>query len=303
MIWEKKGLIHAPGKELWWEQRYAGIPTVDIIDEDRLRIFYFSTTENFDGRTGYIDVSADDPTKVLDYGQEPVLDIGQPGAFDDCGVIPSCIIPVGDKKYMYYVGVQRSEKAPYLYFAGLAISEDGLNYKKLGNKAVLDRTEEDVFLRSATTVIEENGIYRMWYVASLKWFDMNGKMQPSYVIRYAESKDAIVWQERPGICIDFKNEFEYGFGRPWVIKEDGIYKMWYSIRSLNEPYKIGYAESKDGFEWNRIDEEQGLERSPSGWDSEMICYPCVVDVKGRRLMFYNGNQHGRDGFGYAELKR
>ena len=32
----------------------------------------------------------------------------------------------------------------------------------------------------------------------------------------------------------------------------------------------------------------------------MICYPQVVRVDDRLLMFYNGNQHGASGFGYAE---
>lgn len=302
MIWEKRGRIHAPSGKLWWEQRYTGIPTIDAVSEERLRIFYFSCVENGDGRTGYVDVSTSDPSEILAYGQEPVLDIGEPGTFDDCGVIPSCIVPVGDKKYMYYVGVQRLEKAPYLYMAGLAISEDGLHYKKLKKTPILERTDDELFLRSATTIIEDNGVLRMWYVASLGWWDMNGKMQPTYVVRHAESKDGINWTATGHTCIDFKDEHEYGFGRPWVIKENDMYRMWYSIRSRKEPYRIGYAESKDGFDWNRIDNEQGLERSPSGWDSEMICYPCVADVGGRRVMFYNGNQHGRDGFGYAQLK-
>jgi hypothetical protein len=35
----------------------------------------------------------------------------------------------------------------------------------------------------------------------------------------------------------------------------------------------------------------------------MICYPAVVDVNGRRLMFYNGNRHGATGFGVAVLEQ
>ena len=65
---------------------------------------------------------------------------------------------------------------------------------------------------------------------------------------------------------------------------------------------IGYAESDDGLHWVRKDAEVGTGKSDTGWDSEMICYPCVVDVKGRRYMFYNGNRHGSTGFGYAVLE-
>jgi hypothetical protein len=34
----------------------------------------------------------------------------------------------------------------------------------------------------------------------------------------------------------------------------------------------------------------------------MICFPCIVDAGGRRLMFYNGNGHGSTGFGVAVLE-
>lgn len=87
-----------------------------------------------------------------------------------------------------------------------------------------------------------------------------------------------------------------------MIKENNIYKMWYSIRSISAPYKIGFAESEDGLNWKRKDSEVGIEKSESGWDSEMICYPNVISIKGKWHMFYNGNRHGESGFGYAVLE-
>ena len=45
-----------------------------------------------------------------------------------------------------------------------------------------------------------------------------------------------------------------------------------------------------------------LDVSPSGWDSEMVCYPHVFDHKGKRYMLYNGNGYGRTGFGLAVLE-
>jgi hypothetical protein len=79
--------------------------------------------------------------------------------------------------------------------------------------------------------------------------------------------------------------------------------MWYSIRSTTHPYRLGYAESTDGLHWIRKDDEVGIHTSSSGWDSEMICFPCVIDVAGQRYLFYNGNQHGKTGFGYAILEQ
>jgi len=54
--------------------------------------------------------------------------------------------------------------------------------------------------------------------------------------------------------------------------------------------------------WTRKDREVGIQPSDSGWDSEMLCYPCVVDAHGARYMFYNGNLRGSTGFGYAVLE-
>jgi hypothetical protein len=143
----------------------------------------------------------------------------------------------------------------------------------------------------------------MWYVSGVRWTIVNGHPYPSNVIRSAHSTDGFSWESSDHICINFKDEDEFGLSRPWVVKDVDNYRMWYSIRCRSRPYRIGYAESEDGLNWRRMDDAVGIDRSDTGWDSEMVCYPCVVDVKGQRLMFYNGNRHGQSGFGYAVLEQ
>jgi hypothetical protein len=75
--------------------------------------------------------------------------------------------------------------------------------------------------------------------------------------------------------------------------------MWYSRRG--QAYRIGYAESDDGVRWQRRDGEAGIDVSDSGWDAEMIAYPCVFRHEGRLFMLYNGNGYGRTGVGLAVL--
>ena len=75
--------------------------------------------------------------------------------------------------------------------------------------------------------------------------------------------------------------------------------MWFCSRG--EAYRIRYAESTDGLTWSRRDERAGIDVSASGWDAEMIEYPCVFDHSGRRYMLYAGNGFGRTGFGLAVL--
>jgi hypothetical protein len=75
--------------------------------------------------------------------------------------------------------------------------------------------------------------------------------------------------------------------------------MWYASRGT--AYRIGYAESSDGRHWERRDGEAGIDVSDSGWDSEMLAYPCVFDHRGQRYMLYNGNGFGQTGIGLAIL--
>ena len=79
--------------------------------------------------------------------------------------------------------------------------------------------------------------------------------------------------------------------------------MWFSYRSgSGKKYRIGYATSKLGEEWELRLEEVGIDVSADGWDSEMIEYPFVFDHGGIRYMLYNGNGNGRTGFGIARLE-
>jgi hypothetical protein len=120
-------------------------------------------------------------------------------------------------------------------------------------------------------------------------------------LKYAESFDGIQWFPTGEISLEFKCDNEYAISKPSVLKEDGIYKMWYSYRG--DRYRIGYAESEDGIHFNRMDETVGIDVSEFGWDSEMICYPHVFEHNGEKYMLYNGNGYGKSGIGLAILSK
>ena len=48
MNWEKLGLIFKNDTSLAWSKKYAGLPTVELINEDIFRIYYYSMTENYE---------------------------------------------------------------------------------------------------------------------------------------------------------------------------------------------------------------------------------------------------------------
>ena len=302
MRWEKRGRVYAPAGDQPWARSHAYLPTVHV-REDRLRVYFAALDAERFGRIGYVDLDPADPTRVLSEPAVPVLDLGEPGTFDDSGVSPSCVLDVSGELRLFYVGWQRAVRVPYMLFAGVATSHDGgESFARWAPVPVLDRTPAEPFIRSATTIVaDDGGGMRMWYVSAREWVEVDGAPTPTYIVRTATSRDGFSWDADEGVCIEFADAGEYGFGRPWVLHEGGRYRMWYSIRSRSHPYRIGYAESGDGLSWTRMDNHVGIAASATGWDSEMICFPCVVDSGGRRYMFYNGNRHGATGFGYAEL--
>jgi hypothetical protein len=302
LIWRKLGQVYCPSGDRPWAQTYAHLPTPVAWDERTIRVYFAGLDAERYGRVGYVDVQANDPTRIVRVSPEPVLDLGEPGAFDDCGVNPSCLVRAGDRWRMYYIGWHRGTRAPYQLFAGLAESVDGERFERRSRVPVLDRTDEEPFLRSATTVLRHEGGFRAWYVSATDWTTANGQPYPRYVVRLAESADGLNWSSSGPFCIGLEGD-EFGIGRPWVVHDPDRFRMWYSIRSHSRPYQIGYAESADGVRWTRLDERVGIAASDSGWDSEMICYAAVIDVNGRRLMFHNGNRHGATGFGVAVLEQ
>ena len=144
----------------------------------------------------------------------------------------------------------------------------------------------------------------MWYVSCDRWEPEGQGYKHYYNIKHRTSHDGVYWGPKASVCIDYANEYEYAISRPSVLREkNGLYRMWYSFRAQKnvETYRIGYAESYDGLVWVRLDDQVGIDVSDAGWDSEMICYPCVFEHKGRKYMLYNGNGYGRTGFGLAVL--
>ena len=235
------------------------------------------------------------------------MQFGSIGTFDDNGITPFSVIRNNNEVWMYYVGWNLEVKVMFQNAIGLAISTDeGKTFTKKFEGPIFNRDKYDIFFPTGPLVIKDNDVFKMWYTSFEKWKKLDHeKLKHFYNIKYRESKDGINWIEKPIVSIDFKNEYEYAFVPRGLIKNSTKYAMWYSYRAQKniDTYRIGYAESKDGINWTRKDEEAGIDISESGWDSEMICYPHVFDHKGKRYMLYNGNGYGKTGFGLAVLER
>lgn len=303
MLWKKLGLVYAPKGDLSWSRSSAMVPTPIQIEDDRLRVYCSVCDNQGRARPTYVDVSIEDPCKILSESQMPLLDLGASGSFDDNGVLCTSVLKSSEPNvfYMYYVGFELYRKVRYKLFTGLAISQDrGNTFKKYSDIPILDRGRTEYCFRCGPFVIYEGNRYRMWYVAGSHWEGIAGKDMPVYDIRYIESGDGIHWPQEGRIVLAITGPDEHGFGRPWVVRENEKYHLYYSIRRKSlQTYSLGYAVSEEGISWTRNDSNMNLKFSTEGFDSHMICYSAIIRAGGKTYCFYNGNDFGKDGFAVA----
>lgn len=303
MKWKKHGLIFRVEGQSPWRHHSALQPTPLLLNEGTIRVFAGFRDEKGASRIGFVDLDATNPGKVLTVSQQPLLDIGAPGMFDEDGVVPCAIVRRDDKLLLYYAGYQLGRNIKFSVFGGLAISKDGgETFSRYQRVPITDRTEREPYFRVIHSLLRENGVWKVWYGAGDRFSFHDKKQFPHYDIRYTESLDGISIGETFTIAVPASGN-EYRVGRPFVVSTGGLYQMFFCAGTEETGYRLAYAESTDGQAWIRDDEKLGITVSESGWDSTMQAYPSVIRVVDRTYLFYNGNDYGRDGFGLAELEQ
>lgn len=299
MRWRKLGHVYTPDGARPWMRSHAANPIAEHLEGDRFRIYFSSRDERNRSSIGFIEIDLKDPTKVLREAEEPVLEPGELAMFDDCGVSIGCIVPVGARRYLYYMGWHLTVVVPWQNALGLAISEGpDRPFRRVSRFPIVGLDETDPYTISYPWVRAEGATFRMWYGSNIQWGARKEDMR--HLIKYAESPDGIRWVRQNLVAIDFEDPGEYAICKPCVVKDRDRYRMWFCSRG--PAYRIRYAESRDGIVWVRGPDPAAVDVSADGWDAEMIEYPCVFDHDGVRYMLYAGNGFGRTGFGLAVLE-
>lgn len=302
-MWQKLRHIFAPDNNYDWMVSHAANPFAEHVDGSLYRVYFTCRNKDSQSHIGSVLIDMDNDFKVLDIPCEPVLGPGEDGIFDDSGVAMGFLANVQNRKFLYYLGWNLKVTVPWLNTIGLAIWNDKTSrFEKHSRAPMMDRSHEDPFSISYPSVLFDEGKYRMWYGSNLRWGKTQYEM--AHVVKYAESADGIRWDRKDVIHVGLEHPNEYALSKPFVLKDGGAYKMWYSYRANGDidAYRIGYATSADGHTWTRKDANAGIDVSASDWDSEMICYPFVFRYKDEMYMLYNGNGYGRTGFGIAKWK-
>jgi predicted GH43/DUF377 family glycosyl hydrolase len=306
-MWKNLGRVFEVKGQTEWMHSHAMVPTPFLM-KDRIRIFFSCRNTTGKSHIGSVDLDRVNPTRVLGFSDSPILAPGSMGTFDDSGVTAETVVVRGDDVRLYYIGWNQMLTTPYRNSIGLAISRDGgEHFERYGLGPIVERNLWEPYFCTSPWVIHAEDGWHMWYAAITEWVEIEGKKECLYHIKYAHSDDGVQWQ-RPDIhCIVPKDRYEANV-RPSVVRDGTRWRMWYCYRGSfdfrdgSDSYRLGYAESNDGKEWTRMDEQAEHFPPRSDWDSCMQAYPAVLEVDGRLLMFYNGNSFGAEGFGLAERR-
>lgn len=302
MKWEKLGRVYCP--EATEEFQYAMFPVASVEDEEKglVRIYYTQRKSDNYGFPTYMDcIFENDKFTIIKNDHEELLERNDLGTFDDSGVNIGCMLKMETGRRFYYLAWSLRKLVPFSNAVGVCetIGADTIHMKRPFIGPALDRTQKCPYFATTPYVIFDEGIYKMWFAAGEPWIvKEDGSLEVACRIEYAESPDGYYWNPT-GIVSVGHLPTDHITTTPFVLKENGVYKMWYGYRGPK--YRIGYAESTDGKHFERMDDKVGITVSPEGWDSEMVCYPNVFDFKGQRYLLYCGNEYGKAGFGLAKL--
>lgn len=297
--WKKLGLVFCANQQADWMMTHSSNPVAENLGEGRFKIYFSTRDKQQRSSIASVIVDINHPSEILELAKEPILSPGAVGLYDDSGVSMGCLVQNEERRFLYYIGWNLGVTVLWRNSVGLAVSDNKhKRFEKYSLAPVMDRNAVDPYSLAYPWVLKKGDHWQMWYGSNLK--GSPGPEEFEYVIKYAESDDGVNWRRDGHVALGFKNRDEYALARPCVIFSDGIYKMWYTYRG--KLYRIGYAESRDGKNWQRLDNELGLDVSASGWDSEMVCYPCVFQYEEKYYLLYNGNGYGKSGFGLAVLE-
>jgi parallel beta-helix repeat protein len=240
---------------------------------------YAFTISNTETQADTFNLSTDNQiifngTNWTKYGM--VLDIG--GVYDSVFAVGPSVIKDNGTYKMWYDGIDGSY-GRILY----ATSIDGLTWIKQGLALDFGGVYESASVYDPC-VLKIDGEYKMWY---------GGDDGVNIRILFANSTDGIAWQKQ-GLVLDIGGSGEDSVvGGPCVIRDGGLYKMWYTARGTN--LQIFYATSPDGLSWTKY----GLVLPYGGTYEGSFVFGATVVKDDMYRMWYTGDTGGRKRILYA----
>ena len=291
-----------------WDEKAIERPMV-IKDGVTYKMWYYGKNTSDQWRLGY--ATSSDGTTWSKYGSNPVLTPGGAGAWDSNHVGAAWVIQESSSSYkMWYTGTDQTNDDEDAQI-GYATSSDGITWNKYGSNPVLTyggTNDWDGDGIGWPTVIKDGSTYKMWY-------DGFNDTQGTIGIGHATSTDGIFWTKHSdGSGSDpYANSdpvIEKGPTGQWtdegpftasVIKEDSLYRMWFSgeqSTGSDSIERIGYAYSMDGINWRTYQGNPIIFEGGTGdFDETGVLDAMVLKDGDTYKMWYVGDDGSTRGLG------
>lgn len=303
MIATKQGRIFTPNHNEW-----AQCPVVDDMG-DKWRVYFSNRNKDGCSYITFIDVAPDEPGRILYNHKAPIASLGRAGAFDEHGMMPSSIVTVGSEKYLYYTGWKRLDVDGKRYENSVGVLRVRGNwFRRMLTEPVLARQDNEHFAAHMSSWIDRYGVHIGLYSSCIDWLDG----EPTYDCKMAVSEDGLNWKNEKGSAVVLDGN-EGGicsvryFKDPACVSGNVIFcvRDKTDYRGGKGSYRIEHGIENFNGTIHRCGTMRGLYTgSPGEWDSEMMCYPYlfVSPNTGIKYLFYNGNNFGQSGIGYATIQ-
>ena len=283
-----------------WQKGGIITPTPFVMKKC-IRVFSGFRDNKGISRIGYIDLDKTDPTKIKFITPRPILDIGEPGNFDDNGMILGDIIYHKKYYYMFYVGFQIPKKNKFLAFTGIAKSKGGSKFVRLKKTPILDRNNDGSKIRAIHSVIKKKNKFQFFLGEGDKIIKINNKLYPSYDTKMFEYDNFYFPPDIKSKKIIYRKNNEYRLGRPSIFKYKNTTNLLFTYDTYQKKYHYGFAKEKNG-KFERCDKHFIVSRTGKKGDDKMICYPrFFIGKNNKKFIVYSGNDMGKTGLFLSEV--
>lgn len=282
---------------------HCTVPTPLVLD-DRIRVFVGARDAKGRSRVYAVDLDPTDLGRVIAVAG-PVLELGEPGHFDEDGTMPSSVLVLPDGRLrLYYIGWNRATgSVSYRVSIGSATSDDGCHFRREFDGPLLDRARDEPILATTPYVEAVASGYLMTYSSGTRWIEVDGRPEPCYQVALAKSDDGIDWRRLGSANLPLASE---AVTRPTVVKVGSRRILACSHRGsvgyrddARQAYKLALLEAT-GAGWTVMVEDY---RPPGDetWCHIMRCYGHVVEFGDSHTLLYNGDGFGMTGVLAAPL--
>ncbi|UCH90156.1 MAG: hypothetical protein JSV49_05840 [Thermoplasmata archaeon] len=271
-----------------WDASHIYSPSV-IFNGSMYKMWYMGS-DGVNARIGY--ATSTNGTYWTKHTANPVLDLGNPGSWDDTHVMGPYVLYIGNTYYMFYSGNDNSNTR-----TGLATSKDGINWTKCRANPLLEPGAGgswDSLHAMEVAVLYDGSNFKMWYTGHN---GLNSRLG------YASLTNGTHWWKlavNPVIDLGPGGSYDdFYIESPSVIHNGKIYQMWYASHDGSK-VTVSYATSRDGLTWKKYSKNPVLDIGPlNSWDDTHVDAPTVIYDGSQYKMWYVGDDGTTTRIGYA----